>query len=78
LRRAGQTKLKSKRELHRQWKQGQVSWEEDMDSAWLCTDGIRKAKAWMEVNLARDAKHNKKGFYRYVKQKRKVKECVRP
>jgi len=28
--------------------------------------------------LARDAKNNKKGFYRYVKQKRKVKESVPP
>jgi len=28
----------------------------------------------MELELARDAKNNKKGFYRYVNQKRKVKE----
>ncbi|KAK4807047.1 hypothetical protein QYF61_018388 [Mycteria americana] len=41
-------------------------------------DGIRKAKAWLELNLARDAKYNKKGFYRYVSQKRKAKESVPP
>jgi len=32
----------------------------------------------MELNFARDAKNNKKGFYRYVSQKRKAKESVLP
>ena len=32
----------------------------------MCRDRIRKAKAQMELNLARDVKDNKKGFYRYV------------
>jgi len=32
----------------------------------------------MELNVARDAKSSKKGFYRYVSQKRKVKESVPP
>ncbi|KAK4819465.1 hypothetical protein QYF61_004691 [Mycteria americana] len=40
--------------------------------------GVRKAKAQPELNLARDAKNNKKGFYRYINQKRKVKESVPP
>ncbi|KFQ55696.1 hypothetical protein N334_04196, partial [Pelecanus crispus] len=71
-------KLKSKRELHRQWKQGQVSWGEYRESASLCREGVRKAKARMELNLARDVKNNKKGFYRYINQKRKVKESVPP
>jgi len=30
----------------------------------MCRDGIRKAKELMKLNLARDAKNNKKGFYR--------------
>jgi len=30
----------------------------------VCRDRIRKAKAQMELNLARDVKDNKKGFYR--------------
>ena len=30
------------------------------------------------MNLARDAKNNKKGFYRYVNQKRKGKESIIP
>ncbi|KAK4809167.1 hypothetical protein QYF61_006425 [Mycteria americana] len=69
---------KSKRELHRQWKQGQVTWEEYRDTACLCSDGVGKAKAQLELNLARDANNNKKGFYRYINQKRKAKESVPP
>ncbi|KAK4824408.1 hypothetical protein QYF61_014719 [Mycteria americana] len=53
-------KLKGEKEMHRQWKQGQVSWEEYRDAAWLCRDGVRKAKAQLELNLARDAKNNKR------------------
>ncbi|KFR07567.1 hypothetical protein Y956_13278, partial [Nipponia nippon] len=71
-------KLKAKKRLHRQWKKGLVSWEEDRDAVRLCKDGIRKAKAQLEPNLARDAKNNKKGFYRHINQKRKVKESVPP
>ncbi|KAK4824510.1 hypothetical protein QYF61_015908 [Mycteria americana] len=68
----------SKSELHRQRKQGQVTWEEYRGAAHLCRDGVRKAKAQLELSLVRDAKNNKKGFYRYVSQKRKVKESVPP
>ncbi|PKU39878.1 rna-directed dna polymerase from mobile element jockey-like [Limosa lapponica baueri] len=41
-------------------------------------DGVRKAKAQLELNLARDTQNNKKGFYRYGSQKRKVKESLPP
>jgi len=71
-------KLKGKRELHRQWKQGQVSWEEYRDAARLCRDEVRRPKAQLELNLARATKNNKKGFYRYFSKKRKVKESVPP
>ncbi|KFP11766.1 hypothetical protein Z169_02376, partial [Egretta garzetta] len=70
--------LRKKRELHRQWKQGQVSWEEYREAVRLCRNGVRKAKAQLELNLARDAKNNKKGFYRYISRKRMVKESVPP
>ena len=69
-------KLKSKKRMHRQWKQGQVLWEEYKEAARLCRDGVRKAKAQLELNLARDAKKNKKGFYRYLNQKGEVQQCV--
>ena len=48
--------------MHRQWKWGQVLWE----AARLCRDGVRKAKAQLELNLEKSAKNNKKGFYRYL------------
>jgi len=70
--------LKGTRELHRQWMQGQVPWEEYGDAAQLCRERFRRAKAWLELNLARDAKNNKQGFYSYVSQKRKVKESAPP
>lgn len=35
---------------------------------------MRKTKAKLELNLARSAKNNRRGFYRYVNQTRKVKE----
>ncbi|KFQ70162.1 hypothetical protein N335_13707, partial [Phaethon lepturus] len=70
-------KLKGKKEMHRPWKQGQVSWEEYRDTVRLCRDEVRKAKTWLELNLSRDAKNNK-GFYTHVRQKRKVKESVPP
>lgn len=41
----------------------------------MCRDGFREAKVQLELNLARDAKNNN-DFYRYVSQKRKVKENV--
>jgi len=42
----------------------------------MCRDGIRKAKAWMELSLSGDEKHNRKRSYRYLAQKRKAKESV--
>jgi len=44
----------------------------------LCRDEARRAKAWMELNLESNAKNNKKGFCRYVKQKRNFKASIPP
>ena len=44
----------------------------------MCRDRIRKAKAQMELKLARDVKDNKKGFYRYIGRRRQAKESVPP
>lgn len=54
-------RLKGEKEMHRQWKQGQVSWEEYRDNAQLCRDGVR------------DAEDTNRGFSRFVSQKGKVK-----
>ncbi|PKU36877.1 rna-directed dna polymerase from mobile element jockey- hypothetical protein [Limosa lapponica baueri] len=55
-------KLKAKKELHRQFRQDQVSWEEYRDATRLCRDEVRKAKVRLELNLARDVNNSKKGF----------------
>ena len=60
--------------MHRQWKQGRVTWEYYRDAARLCRDGVRKTKAELELELARSAKKNKKSFYRYINLTRKVQE----
>ena len=41
--------MKSKRKLHRQWKQGQISGQEYRDAAWLHREGLRKAKVQLEI-----------------------------
>ena len=58
--------------MHRKWKQGGVSWA----VVCLCRDRIRKAKVQIELNLARDVKDNKKGFYKYIGKKEQAKESV--
>jgi len=44
----------------------------------MCRDEVRRAKVQLELNLARNAKSSKKGFYRYISQKRKAKESITP
>jgi len=44
----------------------------------VARDQVRKARALMELNLAKDVKGNKKSFYRYVSDKRKTRENVSP
>jgi len=39
---------------------------------------VRKAKAHLELNLARDVKGNKKGFSKYLSVKRKTRESMGP
>lgn len=35
----------------------------------MCKDGIRKAKANLELSLVRDVKGNNNGFYKYISRK---------
>ncbi|CAM5177833.1 unnamed protein product [Eretmochelys imbricata] len=52
--------------------------DEYKNIAQACRSEIRKAKSHLELQLARDVKSNKKGFFRYVSNKKKVKESVGP
>ena len=64
--------------MYGKWKQGCVAWEEYRAVVRVCRDRIRKTKAQMELNLVRDVKDNKKGFYKYVGKKRETEESVLP
>lgn len=44
----------------------------------MLRDKAQKTKAQGELNLAKDAKSKKKGFSRFIRQKRKAKESVQP
>lgn len=69
-------KLRSKKEMHSQWEQGQVTWGVDRDTVQVCGDGIRKTKVKLEQGVARDVKNNRKGFCKYIGQIRKDKKSV--
>ncbi|GAB0206764.1 mitochondrial enolase superfamily member 1 [Grus japonensis] len=71
-------KLKGKKEAYRMWKKGLATWEEYRDVVRVCRDATRKAKAHLELKLARDVKDNKKGFFKYISSKRKTRENVDP
>ncbi|PKU27671.1 hypothetical protein llap_22025 [Limosa lapponica baueri] len=70
--------IKQKKGAKRGWKQGWVAWEEYREIVQAARDQVRKAKAEIELNLARDIEGNKKNFYRYVSDKRKTRENVGP
>jgi len=60
------------------WKEGQATWEEYRNVVRACRDAKRKAKAHLELKLARDVKNNKKGFFKYIRSKRKNRDNVGP
>lgn len=63
-------RLRSKKEIHCQWKQRQVTWGEYRDTVHMSRNGVRKAKAKLEQDLARDVRNYKKGFHKDIGQKR--------
>ncbi|GAB0192528.1 mitochondrial enolase superfamily member 1 [Grus japonensis] len=71
-------KVKQKKEAYRGWKQRQVAWEEYKETVRAARERVRIAKALTEISLARDVKDNKKSFYRYVSDKRRMRENVGP
>lgn len=60
------------------WKQGWLTSEKHRNIVLAYSDEVRKAKAWLELDLARDVQDNKNSFSRYVSYKRKTKENVEP
>uniref|UniRef100_K7F0D3 Reverse transcriptase domain-containing protein n=1 Tax=Pelodiscus sinensis TaxID=13735 RepID=K7F0D3_PELSI len=70
--------LKHKKEAYKKWKLGLMTREEYKYIARECRGVTRKAKAKLELQLARDVKGKKKGFYRHVSNKRVIREGVGP
>lgn len=56
-------KLRTKKKMHRQQKQGQLPWEESKEAASQCRDKIRKPKAQLELSLSRDRKGKSRRSY---------------
>ncbi|NXU58904.1 LIN1 transcriptase, partial [Turnix velox] len=67
-----------KKKMYQNWKHERVNWEEYKQVVRGTREKIRKAKAEVELKLARDIKGNKKNFYKYVNEKRKTRENVGP
>jgi len=44
----------------------------------LCREKIRRAKAYLEINLATTIKDNKKCFYKHINNKRRAKDNLHP
>ncbi|KFQ44814.1 hypothetical protein N333_11559, partial [Nestor notabilis] len=71
-------KLRGNKGAYRRWKRGQAAWEYYRNVVREARDQVRKAKAQLELNLSRDVKNNRKGFYRYVANKRQTRDNVGP
>jgi len=70
--------LRWKRKVHGMWKEGQATWEDYRNIVRACRDATRKSKIYMELNLAREVKDNKKKFFNYISSKRKTRDNVGP
>jgi len=66
--------LRQTRKIYRTWKEGKATWEEYRNIVRAC----REAKVHLELNMARDVKDNKKGFFKYFSIKQNTRENVGP
>ena len=71
-------KLEWKRKVYGMWKEGQAIWEEYRNIVRARREATRKAKAHLELNLARDVKDYRKGFFKYTSSNRMTRENVGP
>lgn len=69
-----QTKLKHKKEAHRKWKQGEVTWKYCRDTLCTCRGEVKKVKALLVLNLEMELKDNKRDSYKYLISKRNPRE----
>jgi len=60
------------------WKEGQATRKQYRNVVRACREATRKAKAHLELNLARAVKDNKKSFFKYISSKQLTSEHVGP
>lgn len=63
-------KHKQEKEAYRWWEQGHAAQQKYRKIVQAARNQSRKTKALPALNLAKDAKDNKKSFYRYIGDKR--------
>jgi len=72
------TKFCNKKEAYRRWKQEYAIQEEHRAVFQVCRDGVKKTKAHLVLNPARDMKRYKKGLDKCVNSRRKTSENANP
>ena len=55
-----------------------ATWEEYRNAVGACRDTTKKANAHLELNIAKEVKDNRKGFFKHVNSKRKTRENADP
>lgn len=68
------SKLQHQKETFKKWKKSHVIQEKYKDIVRTCS--VKKAKTNLECNVVRDVKGNKKGVFRHISNKRKIRENV--
>ena len=54
--------IRQKRKVHGMWKEGQATWEEYRNVVRACRDATRKAKAHLELKLAKGCQKQQEGL----------------
>ena len=55
-----------------------ATWEEYRNAVGACRDTTKKANAHLELNIAKEVKDNRKGFFKYVNSNRMTRGNVGP
>ncbi|KFP87215.1 hypothetical protein N311_12073, partial [Apaloderma vittatum] len=71
-------RLRWKRRVYKFWKEGLATWVEYRTAVRECREAIRKAKASLELNLVREVKGKRKGFFKYIADKTNTGGTVGP
>ena len=68
--------LKAKKEAYWLWKGHQIPIKDYKNLARACRDAVRKAKAQLELKMAKKVKNYKKAFFKYTNIENKHREDI--